>query len=69
MKKLYETKGVLFAALWIVAYVVLTSMADSFSAQLGIEKCITAPLHIIMTLFLWLWTVKNNLRDALGLAR
>lgn len=67
MKKLYESKGVLFAILWIIAYVVLTGMADSFSERLGIEKCITAPLHVIMTLFLLIWTVKSGLRADLGL--
>lgn len=68
MKKLYTKSELWFSLLWIIAYVVLFSLADSFSAGLGTEKIITAPLCILMTVVLLLWIKRNDLLSKYGLA-
>ena len=50
MMKLYKKSEITFAILWIVAYVVLSSLADQLSIQIGVIKSVTALLHIVMTL-------------------
>lgn len=67
MKKKYEKSELTFSILWIVAYVVLLSMADSFSESLGFEKIITAPLCVLLTLVLFIWIKKNDLSEKYGL--
>lgn len=67
MKKLYEKNELAFAIGWIVAYVVLFSMADNLSESLGIAKIITAPVGVILALFLLFWIRKNGLMEKYGL--
>ena len=67
MKKLYEKNELLFAILWIVAYVVIYSTADSISIDLGIPKVVTAAAGIIISVFLLLWIWKNGLCNKYGL--
>ena len=43
MYRLYKKNELNFSLVWIVSYVVLFSVADSFSASLGTEKIIAAP--------------------------
>lgn len=69
MKKLYAKSELWFSLLWIIAYVVLFSLADSISAVLGTEKIITVPLCVLMTVFLLLWIKRNDLLSKYGLAR
>ena len=59
MTKLYKKNETAFAILWIVAYVVLSSLADQLSATAGIMKSVTAVLHIAMSLILFFW-IRNN---------
>lgn len=67
MKKLYEKSELTFAIVWIIAYVVLFSAADSFSESLGFEKIITAPVGVFLALFLFAWIRKNGLLEKYGL--
>lgn len=69
MKKFYTKSELWFSLIWIIAYVVLFSLADSLSVTLGMEKVITAPLCILMTLFLLLWIKRNNLLSTYGLSK
>ena len=50
MTKLYKKSEISFAILWIVAYVVLSSLADQLSESYGIIKSVTAVLHIAMSM-------------------
>ena len=63
MDRLYRKSEIGFAIVWIVAYVVLTSLADSASASLGAIKSLTAALHIVMTAVLWVWIRKSGLQE------
>ena len=69
MTKLYEKSEITFAILWIVAYVVLSSLADQLSETVGIMKSVTAVLHIVMSLILIFWIRNNNLSEKYGLCR
>lgn len=69
MKKLYEKNELTFSLIWIVAYVVLFSVADSISYDLGTAKIITVPLCVFMTIFLAVWIVKNGLSGKYGLCK
>ena len=66
MTKLYKKSEIAFAILWIVAYVVLTSLADQLSEAAGVVKSVTAVLHIVMSLVLFFWIRKNELGKKYG---
>ena len=66
MTKLYKKSELTFAILWIVAYVVLSSLADQLSGDIGIAKSATAALHIAMSLILFFWIRKNGLGEKYG---
>lgn len=67
MKKLYEKSEIWFAVVWIIAYVVLLSAADDFSGSLGVQKIITAPLCVLLSLVLFIWIRKSGLSEKYGL--
>ncbi len=67
MKKLYEKNEVTFAIIWIVIYVVGLSLADNFSAEIGIQKIISLPLCLILMFVLIFWAAKNGLLEKFGL--
>lgn len=67
MKKIYEKNEINFALIWIAVYVVSLSIGDQLSDSMGISKLFTAPIAIALTIILYLWIVKNNLREKYGL--
>ena len=69
MTKLYRRSEITFAILWIVAYVVLSSLADQLSESVGIVKSATAALHIVMSLILFFWITKNGLSIKYGFCK
>ena len=69
MTKLYRKSEITFAILWIVAYVVLSSLADQLSAGVGVIKSVTAALHIVMSLVLFFWIRKNDLSVKYGFCK
>ena len=69
MTKLYKKSEITFAILWIVAYVVLSRLADQLSESVGITKSVTAILHIAMALVLFFWIRKNELGIKYGFCR
>lgn len=69
MKKLYVKSELWFSLLWIIAYVVLFSLADNVSAGLGTAKIITAPLCVLLSTFLLLWIKRNDLWSKYGLSK
>ena len=69
MTKLYEKSETGFVILWIVAYVILTSLADRLSESIGIAKSLTAALHLAMALVLFFWIRNNGLSCKYGFCR
>lgn len=69
MTKLYKKSEIAFAILWIVAYVVLSSLADRLSEAAGVTKSVTAVLHVAMSLILFFWIRNNGLSEKYGFRR
>lgn len=69
MRKLYEKNRLIFAIIWIVAYVVLFSAADGISAKLGIKKLVTAAVVTALSLFLFLWLRRQGECKEYGLCK
>ena len=69
MKKLYKKSEIWFALAWIIAYVVLASTGDDISADLGIDKIVTLPILIAMSVGLYLFVRKNGLAEKYGLCK
>ena len=69
LKKLYEKSELWFALAWIIAYVVLASTGDNISAGLGIDKIVTLPILIAMSVILYFFVRKNGLTEKYGLCK
>lgn len=67
MLRLYKKNLLSFSLVWIGIYVVGLSLADGFSEKLGIAKIITAPLGIVLSIFLLLWLYKHDQAKVSGL--
>lgn len=67
LNRIFRKNEVLFAILWIVAYVVLVSTADNLSVEMGVEKLITVPVCGLLTGILVIWMKKNKLFERYGL--
>lgn len=67
MKNLYNDKPILFAVLWIAVYVAALSMADNASAALGIAKSVTLPVGLALSLILYSFIARQNLKEDCGL--
>ncbi|MGL5676543.1 MAG: lysostaphin resistance A-like protein [Cellulosilyticaceae bacterium] len=67
MYGLYKKNESNFAVMWIIAFVVLSIVSDSFSASLGIAKIITAPMGIVLSLLIYGFIKKHDLLEKYGL--
>ncbi len=69
LKKLYEKSNLWFAIAWIVVYCVLMSAADLLSVRIGVEKSVSLPVGLLLTVVLLAFLKKNDLTVPLGLCR
>ena len=69
MKKLYEKSEIWFAVAWIIAYVVLASVGDNVSTEIGIMKIVTLPILIVLSLALYFFVRRNSLIEKYGLCK
>lgn len=69
LKKLYEKSQIVFAVAWIIAYVVLASAGDNLSAELGLDKIVTLPILIVLSVILYVFVSKNGLAETYGLCK
>lgn len=67
LKKLYDKSKIWFALVWIVAYCVLMSAADTLSAKIGVEKSVTLAVGMLLCAVLLLFLKKNGLFGEYGL--
>lgn len=67
MKKLYRKNEVIFAIIMIVIYVVGTSIAESITASIGIEKLVPTIFHVLFTAIIFILIKKNGLEKKYGL--
>ena len=66
LKKLYEKSELCFSIVWIIAYVILASIGDNLSLEIGIEKVVTLPILIILSFVLFFFIIKNKLYKKYG---
>ena len=69
MKKLYDKSEILFAVAWILAYVLLASVGDSVSMDLGMPKIVTLPILLSLSAVLFFFVRKNGLMKKYGLCK
>lgn len=69
LKALYNKSKVWFAVMWIVAYCILLSAADALSTEIGVEKVLTLPAAVTLSLILFLFLKRNALFKLFGLCR
>jgi membrane protease YdiL (CAAX protease family) len=69
MISLYRKSEIWFALVWIIAYCVLASIGDNLSASIGIEKIVTLPILIVLSVILFLFVKKNQLLKYYGLCK
>ena len=69
LKKLYEKSNIWFSVAWIIAYCVLLSAGDSLSDAIGIQKAITLPIALLLSVILFVFLKKNRLCEEYGLCR
>lgn len=66
LKKLYDKSNIWFAVVWIIAYCVLMSAADSLSAMLGVKKSVTLVVGLALSVVLLRFLKRNGLFEAYG---
>lgn len=69
MYNIYKKNEINFALIWIVAYVVLMSIADNISGILGVYKSVTTPLCIALTVLAVIFIKKHDLAEYYGLCK
>ena len=69
IKKLYEKSEMWFAIAWIIAYMVLASIGDNISADIGVLKIVTLPILIILSVLLFNFVKRNGLSNEYGLCK
>ena len=69
LKKLYEKSNIWFSVAWIIAYCVLLSAGDSLSDAIGIQKAITLPIALLLSVVLFVFLKKNRLCEEYGFCR
>ena len=67
LKKLYQKSNIWFAVVWIIAYCVLMSVGDVLSKKIGVQKAITLPVAILLSVLLFVFFKKNRLFEEYGL--
>ncbi len=55
--------------LWIVIYVIGSSVMDRLSLQVGIVQCFTVPFHLILMAVLLMFIIGNGLQKEYGLCK
>ena len=69
IKKLYEKSEIWFAVVWIIAYVILASIGDNISTNIGISKIVTLPVLLALSVVLFFFVKRNGLIEKYGLCK
>ena len=69
MKRLYENSEIWFAIAWIIIYCMAMSIGDTLSATIGIEKIMTFPVALGLSILLFHFLKKNGLLEAYGICK
>lgn len=66
---LFRKSEIWFALVWIIVYCVLSSIGDNLSDSIGVEKIVTLPILVILSVILFLFVKKNKLLKYYGLCK
>lgn len=69
MKKLFEKSKIGFTVIWIIVYIIGSSVFDNISKMIGIEKSFTLVFHLMLCILLLIWIIKNKLCEYYGLCK
>lgn len=69
IRKLYEKSELGFALTWIAAYVVLASVGDQISSDIGTSKIVTLPILAVLSAVLFSFVKRNGLIEKYGLCK
>lgn len=69
MNKLYQKSEIWFAIIWIIIYVVGTSIVDGISQDYELNKIPTFVFHVILCVIIICWMNKQQLFSNYGLCR
>ena len=69
IKRLYEKSEFWFAMAWILAYIVLTSISDNISENIGVLKIVTVPVLMVLSGRLFLFVKGHGLSEKYGLCK
>lgn len=69
MRSLYKKSELAFSIVWIVVYCVLMSLSDSLSETVGIEKAVTLPISVLLSLLLYFFINQNSLSEKYGFCK
>ena len=67
LRRLFEKDEVWFAVVWIIIYVVGFANADAISESLGYPKLLTVFVGLILTVIIYRFICKKQLKDYYGL--
>lgn len=69
MNKFYKKSELWFALVWIIVYVLDTSICDAISRAIGIDKIITAPYLLILSAIALVWLKKSGFINKFGFSK
>lgn len=69
MMKLSEKSEIWFAVIWIIAYVVLVSVSDAVSEEIGLVKSVTLAVVAVMSVIIFAFVKKNGFMGYYGLCK
>lgn len=69
MRSLYQKSELAFSLVWIGAYCVLMSVADSISVNIGTEKIVTLPVSVLLSVALIIFIKSNGLFIKFGFCK
>ena len=69
MNNFYKKSELWFALIWIIVYVVDTSICDAISRAIGIDKIITVPYLLLLSAIAIVWLKKNGFFNKFGISK
>ncbi|MBR3811631.1 MAG: CPBP family intramembrane metalloprotease [Agathobacter sp.] len=69
MTKLYKKNELIFALIWIGIYAIGGGVFEEISRRIGIESLAPAVYFIVLSVLLYAWISKNQLREKFGLCK
>lgn len=69
MMKLREKSEIWFAVIWIIAYVVIVSICDAVSEEIGLVKSVTLVACVLLSIIIFAFVKKNGFMEYYGLCK